>query len=88
MSNDITEQLTDYILKEVAGSPPAGGARPGPDFPIIEKGLVDSLGLFKIIAFLEDRFQVSVAPEEILFENFATIGAITQLVNSKRGKSS
>jgi acyl carrier protein len=82
MSRDIAEQLRSYIENEMAASIPDGGLMP--DTPLIESGLVDSLGLFKLIAFMEDNLDVSVAPEEIVFENFATVNAIVDLVRSKR----
>ena len=81
LQQDITSQLTDYILNELASRAPE--SRPGADFPIIEAGLVDSLGLFKLISFIEEKYAVKIAPDEILFENFATIGAITALIQSK-----
>lgn len=57
---------------------------PAPDDPVVESGLVDSLGLFKVIAFAEDQFGVRIAPEEIVMENFATVNAIVRLIRSKR----
>ena len=73
--------LTDYICDEVAAARPA--QPPAPDFPIIEGGLVDSLGLFKLIAFIDEKLGVKIAPEEIVLENFATIGAIAALVGAR-----
>lgn len=55
-----------------------------PDSPIIESGLIDSLGLFKMIAYLEDLFQVKIAPTDIVLENFANIAAIERLIIAKR----
>lgn len=78
----IEQVLTDYIVTQVASRPP--NDRPAPDYPIIESGLVDSLGLFKLISFIEDEFHVTIAQEDILFENFATIRAISDLVRAKR----
>lgn len=78
---EIAQLLTNHIMTEVASAPPASA--PTPDFPIIEAGLVDSLGLFKLIAFIEEEFQVKIASEDILFENFATINAITSLIQAK-----
>jgi len=74
--------LTEYIVSEVALRPPESA--PGPDFPIVESGLVDSLGLFKVIAFIEDRLGVEIAPEDIVLENFVNIGAIAALVQRGR----
>lgn len=83
MSNEqeLIQRVTQYIMTEVANAPPE--TSPAPDFPIIEGGLVDSLGLFKVIAFTEEQFQVRIAPEEIVFENFSTINAIVSLIRSK-----
>jgi acyl carrier protein len=85
MSTDqqIAERITHYIVTEVASAPPE--TPPPPDFPLIEGGLVDSLGLFKLIAWMEDELKISVAPEEILFENFATVNDIIKLVRAKQG---
>ena len=82
---DVTRRLTEFIMDEVASRPPE--AAPAADFPIIEAGLLDSLGLFKLIAFIEEQYSVSIAPDDIQFENFATIGAITALVEGKLGAS-
>lgn len=73
--------LTDYICSEVAAQAPA--QPPAPDFPVIEGGLVDSLGLFKLVAYIEEELGVKIAPEEIVLENFATIGAIAALVGAR-----
>jgi acyl carrier protein len=75
---DTVRILTDYIVAEVALRPPE--SPPGPDFPIVESGLVDSLGLFKVIAFIEEKFGLEIAPEDIVLENFVNIGAIAALV--------
>jgi acyl carrier protein len=77
----IEQLLAQYIVEEVAAQAPE--AAPGRDFPLIEAGLVDSLGLFKLIAFIEDRLGAKIAPEDIVLENFATIGAIAALVQRK-----
>ena len=79
--DEIARELAQYIVDEVAPTRPA--APPGPEVPIIEQGLVDSLGLFKLIAHIEERFGVKIAPEEIVLENFATIGAIVALVQKR-----
>ena len=78
---DLVARLTEYIVDEVASRRPEAPVTP--DFPIIEGGLVDSLGLFKLIAFVEEQYSVSILPEEILFENFATINEIKRLIEAK-----
>ena len=79
---DIMQAVTDFIVNEVASAAPA--VPPAPDDPIVESGLVDSLGLFKVIGFVEDTFGIKIAPEEILLENFATVRAIARLVLARQ----
>jgi acyl carrier protein len=74
--------LADYIVKEVTSRAP--DAPLTADFPIIEGGLVDSLGLFKLISFIEERYSVRIRPEDILLENFATLGAVVRLIEANR----
>jgi acyl carrier protein len=78
---DIVRQVTQFIMSDVAS--PAPATPPDPDFGIIEGGLLDSLGLFKVIAFAEEQFGIRIAPEEIVLENFSTINAIANLIQSK-----
>jgi acyl carrier protein len=50
---------------------------------LLEQEIIDSLGIFTLIAFIDDRFGVTVAPEEVNLENFETLGAISSLVERK-----
>lgn len=52
---------------------------------LLEQEIIDSLGIFTLISFIEDRFGVRVAPEEVNLENFETLAAIASLVDQKLG---
>ena len=78
----IVTALADYITQEVTSRAPEAPLTA--DFPIIEGGLVDSLGLFKLISFIEEQYSVRIKPEDILLENFATLGAIVKLIEAQR----
>ena len=78
---DLVRQLTEYIMEELVTTPPEGGL--ATDTSLIDAGILDSLALFKLIAMLEDRFGITVDPDDIVFENFATIDAIASLVQSR-----
>jgi acyl carrier protein len=84
-SREIIALLGKYIADEVATARPE--TVPGVDVHLIEAGLVDSLGLFKVIAFIEDRLGAKIDPEDIVLENFATLGAIATLVHRKQGRA-
>lgn len=51
--------------------------------PLITGGILDSLATLKTVAFLENRFQVQIEAHETMVEYFDTIGAISNLVESK-----
>lgn len=45
------------------------------------KGIVDSLGLFDLVAFLEEEFAISIPNEDFSPDLFSTIEKILLLVN-------
>jgi len=51
--------------------------------PLIESGIINSLGIVTLICFIEEQFGISIASEEITLENFKTINAIKSLVLAK-----
>jgi acyl carrier protein len=55
------------------------------DYPLIDRHVVDSLGLFELVSFVEGEFGVEIRDEELVPENFGTIGDIVKFVDSKRG---
>jgi acyl carrier protein len=48
--------------------------------PLIEEGIIDSMGLMQIVSFLEERAGVRVPDEEVGPDNFETLEAIDQMV--------
>jgi acyl carrier protein len=56
-----------------------------PDTDIVGEGLVDSLGIFKLIAFVEEAFKITIEPDEVLLENFQTLRALRNLIVKKLG---
>ena len=57
------------------------------DYPLLEKEVIDSIGIFRIVGFIEDRFGVEVDDEDLVPDNFASIDAITAYVESARSPS-
>ena len=50
---------------------------------LVATGILDSVGVFDLVAFLEERFEIEVADNDLEWNNFETIEAITRLVESK-----
>jgi len=53
------------------------------DYPLIENGLLTSLQTMELVMFMEGEFGVTVDDDDIVEENFATLGDIVALVESK-----
>ena len=53
------------------------------DDSLFERGLIDSLGITILIAHLEKKFGITVPQHDLLPDNFDSINAITEYVNSK-----
>lgn len=50
---------------------------------LLGSGIVDSLGMMKLVVFLEKEFQVKIAPEDMTVENFDTIYHISEYLSKK-----
>ena len=67
-----------FIVERLA--PATGRNQLADDEDLIDTGVVDSLGIFQLVAFLEERFGIAIADTDITPDNFATIERIEQLV--------
>lgn len=57
--------------------------RLGDDAPLIDDGIVDSMGAVELVTFLQERFAITIPDDEITEENFGTVAAITAYVHRK-----
>ncbi len=79
---------TENVVAEIRGwlqENVTGNRDISEDEPLIEKGVLTSLQTVELVMFLEDRFGINVEDEEFSEENFGTIRAIAELVESKTG---
>ena len=54
---------------------------------LIEVGVIDSTGVLELIGFIEERYEVQIADEEVLPENLDSIASITRFVGEKTAAS-
>ena len=55
----------------------------GDDDRLLEKGVVDSMGVAEMIAFVETEFGVLTSDEEVSEANFGSLSAIARFVCAK-----
>lgn len=58
------------------------------DESLLDSGILDSASILELVAFLESRFGIVIPDEELLPQNFETINAIVELVETKGGTGS
>ncbi|MGA8764213.1 MAG: acyl carrier protein [Candidatus Sulfotelmatobacter sp.] len=80
----LRDQLREFILENLAH--PKGVTSFTDDEPLMETGVIDSLGIFRLVSFLEDELGVRVSDEEINPETLKNLNAIEALVIRKRKK--
>jgi acyl carrier protein len=51
--------------------------------PLVSGGLIDSIGMIGLVAFLESRFQVEFVPKEINVHSLDTLEQIEELIRKK-----
>jgi acyl carrier protein len=49
---------------------------------LLEQGLIDSIKLIKIVNFIETEFEFKVKPEDMIIENFESVNAIVNYINT------
>lgn len=53
------------------------------DDSLFSKGIIDSLGVLELVASLEEKFNVLIAEEDLVPENFESIANLSTFVQSK-----
>jgi len=51
---------------------------------LLGSGIIDSLGIMKLVAFIEERFQLEVSDEELIPESFETLSALAEFISQKQ----
>ena len=76
------EILTEYILKELAEDHELNELDENES--LLESGIIDSMDIIRLLAFLETEFKLKVLDEELLPENFNTVSSILALIDKKQ----
>jgi acyl carrier protein len=75
------EELIAYIMKEFVEDP---DQEIDETTPLISSGLIDSLSIVSLVAFIDKKFGVRISDEKGTVENFETITKIIETINEFR----
>jgi acyl carrier protein len=82
---DVKEKVRAFVLEYAAGK---GLIEVKDDEPLLTTNIIDSLGSFRMIAFLEETFPLTIEDTDMVPENFQTLNDIESFVAGKLGKTS
>jgi acyl carrier protein len=72
--------LIDFIEQEFMRG---RGASLKADDELLSSGIIDSLGILRLVAFVEERFGVQMPDEDVVFENFHSVNAIADYLETR-----
>lgn len=75
----IQKTLQDFISKELL----SGSFEIETDESLLADGMVDSLGMLRLVTFIEETYSLQIPPEDLVIENFFTIDVIASYLADK-----
>lgn len=76
----MNDKIINYIKAEIS-------MEPLDDIDLEEdllgNGIIDSLGMMKLVVFLEKEFKLKIAPVDMTVENFNTVQSISEYLSKK-----
>lgn len=77
-------KVRDFVLDYARGR---GTTEVSDEEHLLKSNIIDSLGVFRMIAFLEENFPITIEDTDMVPENFQSIVSVETFVNGKMGVS-
>ena len=76
-------KIAAEVLEYVTRNRPDGTSQVAPATRLLEDGVIDSLGLLDLVAFVEEQYGIYVDDFEVDLDNFGSAEAVERYVRSK-----
>ena len=73
----IEEQLVEYFKEN-------GGEEVELETPLVEDGIIDSMGVIELISFIKTTYNIEIDMDDLTIDNFATVNDIMNFILLKR----
>ncbi len=83
MTDDLTLKIKQFIVEDFMPDVPVEEL--SSDFDLLTGGVVDSLGLLQLVAWLEGEFDVEVDDSQLGPDSFRTVDAIKAFIEESKG---
>ena len=77
----ISKNIEEFLLSEVAGD--YGMKSIDSDADLLDQRIIDSLGILKLVSFLEETYSIKVMDEDVVPENFQSLNSMVKFVELK-----
>ena len=75
------DKIVQYIENELVVSDESFSISLDDD--LLGSGLLDSLGMMKLISFIEKEFELKIPAEDMVIENFMTVSCISTYLKNR-----
>jgi len=82
MKNNIEQKIRDFIRDNFLMGEDNGNLSSNDS--LLEKGIIDSVGILELVSFLEETFDIKVQDEELVPENLDSIAFIVNYIQHKK----
>jgi acyl carrier protein len=79
-ASDLAGSVREFILKQF---PLARKHQVKNSDPLLESGMLDSMGILEVVTFIEREHSIGVCDEDLVPENFQSIDCIAAFIRSK-----
>ncbi|HUQ53013.1 MAG TPA: acyl carrier protein [Gammaproteobacteria bacterium] len=78
VSDPVKEKLLGFVVDELLNGEPLAS-----DDNLLGDGVVSSLGMMRLVGFIEESYAIKVPPEHFIIENFQTVDAISTYLTAR-----
>ena len=79
--NNVEDMIRKYIAENILFS---GNGYPYPDnTSFLNEGIIDSMNVLELVMFVEEKFGVTVADQDIVPDNFDSVTQLADFIRSK-----
>ena len=82
---ELERRIRDYVTTELLYDRDAGSL--GDDDSLLGPGLLDSVGILRLVSWLGEEFGVDIPDEDVVPDNLETVKRLADLVRRRQGAS-
>jgi acyl carrier protein len=75
-------RIIDYVTDELLADPDMGLDE---HEEILASGRIDSIGVMRLVSFIQDEFSITIPGEDLVLDNFRSIHAIDAYLSTHEG---